>query len=326
MRVIIIIIAIFISNFNITTGQPKMMFGDTSRTGRPFSKDPHVIRFNNKYLMYFSIPPYSDENNPIKGWGIGIAESRDLNEWRKTGEITPADEYEKKGLCSPCALVIDDTIHLFYQTYGNGKNDAICHSKSKNGLDFIRNPTNPVFRPHGEWNCGRAIDAEVIKLKNRYLLYFATRDTGMSVQIQGVAATAKGSGFNRDNWEQLVDYPILVPELPWEQKCIEGASVIIRNDCLYMFYGGAYNNAPQQIGVAKSEDGIKWTRLSKSPFLPNGKPGEWNSCESGHPHIFADIDGRTYLFFQGNNDNGKTWYISKKEVKWNKNGPFLSGE
>lgn len=302
-----------------------MMFGDTSRNGIPFSKDPHVIRFNNKYLMYYSIPPYSDVNNPVKGWGIGIAESTDLINWRKTGEVTPAGEYEKKGLCAPCALVIGDTVHLFYQTYGNGKNDAICHAKSGNGIDFTRDPTNPVFRPHGNWNCGRAIDAEVIKFKNRYLLFFATRDTAMSVQMLGVAATInKGVNFSRNNWEQLTDYSILKPELAWEQKCIEGASAIIRNGSLYMFYAGAFNNSPQQVGVAKSKNGTKWTRLSESPFLSNGKPGEWNSSESGHPHIFADTDGRTYLFYQGNNDKGKTWYISKREVKWNKNGPFLS--
>lgn len=35
----------------------QMMFGDTSRTGTPFSKDPHVVRFGGRYLMYFSIPP-----------------------------------------------------------------------------------------------------------------------------------------------------------------------------------------------------------------------------------------------------------------------------
>lgn len=85
-----------------------------------------------------------------------------------------------------------------------------------------------------------------------------------------------------------------------------------RGDKLYMFYAGAYNNAPQQIGVAESEDGIVWKRLSEEPFLRNGKPGEWNSSESGHPHIFTDSDGRTYLFYQGNNDNGKPGISHKK--------------
>ena len=52
----------------------QMMFGDTSRRGVPYSKDPHVIFFKGRYLMYYSIPPYSNEaQNPIKGWGIGIS-------------------------------------------------------------------------------------------------------------------------------------------------------------------------------------------------------------------------------------------------------------
>lgn len=318
---VIIIIALLLLIFSNSYSQ--MMYGDSSRIGVPFSKDPHVIRFMNKYLMYYSIPPYADKENPIKGWGIGIAQSEDLKNWNRIGEITPKGDYEKKGLCAPCALVIKDTVHLFYQTYGNGREDAICHAKSIDGIRFTRNPTNPIFRPQGDWTCGRAIDAEVIKLKNRYMLYFATRDTSMSIQMLGVAATIKGTSFNKNNWEQLTDYPILKPELPWEQKCVEGASVILRNNNVYMFYAGAYNNKPQQIGIAKSKDGVTWTRLSNKPFLSNGNINDWNSSESGHPHIFNDIDGKTYLFYQGNNDGGKTWFISIIEVEWNEDGPFL---
>jgi hypothetical protein len=75
--------------------------------------------------------------------------------------------------------------------------------------------------------------------------------------------------------------------------------------------------------VAVSEDGVHWTRHSQEPFLTNGQPGDWNSSESGHPGIFADDDGRTYLFYQGNGDNGLTWSISWIEVGWNSKGPFL---
>jgi predicted GH43/DUF377 family glycosyl hydrolase len=306
--------------------QKQMMFGDTSRKGVPFSKDPHVIKFDNRYLMYFSIPPFADESNPIKGWNIGIAESTDLIHWEKIGEINPAGDYESKGLCAPCALVINGKIHLFYQTYGNGRDDAICHAVSTDGIAFKRNETNPVFKPAGEWNCGRAIDAEVIKFNNRYLLYFATRDPGYEIQMQGVAAAPANTDFNREDWKQLTDYPIMIPEFDWEKKCVEGASVIQRGDELYMFYAGAYNNEPQQVGIAKSHDGVHWEKISKKPFLPNGKPGEWNSSESGHPHIFKDTDGRTFLFFQGNNDKGKTWFISNVEVFWNKNGPYLKNQ
>lgn len=304
--------------------EPEMMFGDISRTGSPFSKDPHVINFGGRYLMYYSIPPYKDNSNPVKGWGIGIAESADLVTWAKVGEVTPAAEYESKGLCAPCALVINGKVNLFYQTYGNGRADAICHALSDDGIHFSRNATNPVFRPGGSWNCGRAIDAEVIFFKGKYYLYYATRDPDYKIQMQGVAVSRAETGFGRDEWKNLsVEGPVLRPELLWEKDCVEGASVIKKGRKLYMFYAGAYNNAPQQIGVAVSKDAVNWKRLSGSPFLKNGNQGEWNSSESGHPHIFKDTNGKTYLFFQGNNDKGKTWYISKVEVKWNKKGPLI---
>jgi hypothetical protein len=78
--------------------------------------------------------------------------------------------------------------------------------------------------------------------------------------------------FSRNDWKQLTDYPILEPEYPWEKKCVEGASIIERGAELFMFYAGGYNNEPQQIGIAKSKDGIHWIKLSESPFLSNECP------------------------------------------------------
>ena len=298
---------------------PRMMYGDTSRIGVPYSKDPHVVNFNGRYLMYFSIPPKQGVSG--SGWNIGIADSKDLKNWTKVGEIipTPGADYERKGLCAPGALVRDGKVHLFYQTYGNGKKDAICHAVSTDGIHFDRNPTNPIFRPTGGWNCGRAIDAEVCEFNGKYFLYFATRDKDFKIQMQGVATAPLDTDFNREDWTQACDKSILYPEYPWEGECIEAASIAKKDNKLYMFYAGA----PQQIGVAVSEDGINWKRLSEEPFLRNGKPEEWNSSESGHPHIFTDLDGRTYLFYQGNNDHGKTWYLSNVEVFWKDGKPYM---
>ncbi len=118
---------------------------------------------------------------------------------------------------------------------------------------------------------------------------------------------------------------------------------------LFMFYGGGYNNEPQQIGCAASDDGVRWTRLcddpralssveapfdcpstgsgwqlrAREPFLPDGAPGEWNASESGHPFAFTDHDGQTHPFFQGNNDRGHTWFLSRKRIVWRVGVPFF---
>ncbi|MBI5770510.1 MAG: family 43 glycosylhydrolase [Verrucomicrobia bacterium] len=303
-----------------------MRWTDTSR-GRSIAKDPSVIRFGDRYLMYYSIPPAA-QKSPTEswaaGWCIGIAESRDLDHWTKLGELRPAQECDRRGLCAAGAIVLRSKVHLFYQTYGNGPKDAICHAWSDDGVAFTREPTNPVFAPAGTWTVGRAIDAEAVPVGDRLLLYFATRDPAMKVQMLGVAGAPLDSDFRRERWTQLVDGPILKPELPWERNCIEAASVVRRGDTLFMFYAGGYNNEPQQIGVATSRDGLSWTRLASEPFLPNGAPDAWNASESGHPGIFVDADGRTHLFFQGNRDKGRTWYLSRVEVTWRDGRPALA--
>lgn len=298
-----------------------MMFADESR-GRFYSKDPAIVYYKDRYYMYYSLPMYEDGRGN-DGWSIGIAESNDLEEWRKIGEILPVQPCEKKGICAPGAIVIDDKIHLFYQTYGNFPKDAICHAVSIDGIHFDRDISNPIFAPHGDWNNGRAIDADVIVHKGRLLLYFATRDPQGKVQKLGVASAAVDSGFGRNAWKQECSRSILEPELAWEQECIEAPAVCSYGDKLYMFYAGAYNNCPQQIGCAYSDDGIRWTRLLKEPFLPNGSAGEWNESESGHPFIFVNKDNRYYLFFQGNNDMGKSWFLSKVEIGWKNGMPYI---
>ena len=269
--------------------------------------------------MYYSVPPKGNS-----GWGIGMAESTDLTQWKPIGSLSPAADYEAKGLCAPGALVRNDTIHLFYQTYGNDKKDAICHAWSVDGVNFTRNATNPIFAPKaGDWNCGRAIDAEVIFAKGKYFLYYATRTPDYVKQIVGVATAPAGTNFNRETWTEACDRAILVPEWPWEETCIEAPSVVEMNGTLYMFYAGAYNNRPQQIGLATSTDGIHWRKVSNKPFLANGDPGAWNYCESGHPHIFKDKDGQTYLFYQGNEDFGRTWFLSQRKIIWRDGFPQL---
>ncbi len=261
-------------------------------------------------------------------WGIGIGVSTNLVDWKQIGEVLPSQPCDQKGLCAPCARVIDGKVHLFYQSYGTGKYDAICHAVSTDGVNFTKNATNPIFSPEpSNWTCGRAIDAEMFRIGDDYFLYYATRDPEFKNQLLGVAKTPVESStehnFDHGRWQNVsTNAPIMEPRLSWEGKCIEGASVISRNGKYYLFYAGSYNNAPQQIGVAVSEDGVQWKRLSDKPFLPNGAEGEWNHSESGHPHIFDDpTTGRSYLFFQGNKDHGKTWYLSQKEVVWDEKGP-----
>lgn len=299
-----------------------MYFADEAQKGKPFAKDPDVVKWNGRYLMYYTVSPYGDGRSR-DGFGIAIAESEDLITWNKKTDFKRDQAYEEKGACAPCVVILKGRVHLFYQTYGNWETDAICHAWSDDGIHFTKNPDNPVWHPAGDWTCGRAIDADVIEDGDRVLLYVATRDPKMQIQKLAVASAPLDSSFGKKDWTQLCTDSILEPELAWEKKCIEAPAVFKKDGLFYMFYAGGYNNEPQQVGIAASKNGIEWTRLSDRPLLPNGGPGAWNASESGHPGVFTDDDGRVYLFFQGNNDHGKTWFLSKMQVEWDGRLPYL---
>lgn len=297
-------------------GEP---WGDASRLGRPFAKDPSVVRFGDRFLLYFSLPPWPSD--PEAGWDIGIAESDDLVHWTTLAALGRIGDADAAGRAAPGAVVLDGRVHLFFQSYGTGPGDAICHAVSDDGVIFAPNPENPVFSPTGDWTVGRAIDADVVVADDRLLMAWATRDPMMRRQMVGTAEANVDSNFGRDAWTQLsVEGPGLAPELDWERDCIEAPALVYRHGRFTMFYAGGYNNEPQQIGWAWSDDGVRWERGSDTPLIPVGAAGTWNSSESGHPGVLVD-GHRTVLFFQGDPDDGLTWSIAATEVRWEGDRP-----
>jgi len=285
-----------------------------------FAKDPAVVRFGGKYFLYYTIRVSLE---PLK-IGIGIAVSEDMEHWTDVAELPMDCECEKNGVGAPGAIVLNGQVHLFYQTYGNGRMDAICHAVSDDGIHFTKNPDNPVLRPSDDWCCGRAIDADVCLFNGKLFLYYATRDHDMKIQKVGGAYADPDSDFSKKSWTHIGRQALVAPEFQWEGECIEAPATIVNEGRMFMFYGGSYNCTPQQIGYAVSDDGAFFEKRSPVPFKPCGAPGAWNSSESGHPYAFRDDDGRTYLFYQGSGDMGKTWYLSRLELGFDKdNRPYI---
>lgn len=287
----------------------------TNRTNNTlFAKDPAAIKFNGQYYLYHTF------RRSEKQIGIGIAVSDDGEDYHLKGELPPVLECETNGIGAPCVIEREGVLHMFYQTYGNRERDAICHAVSHDGIHFQR--FGIVFSPSGEWNCGRAIDADVCVFEGRLLLYCATRDKEYRTQMLAAAAAHLDSDYAAGDFKQICDSPVLYPQMDWEEECIEAPATIVRDGKIYLFYGGAYNCRPQQIGCAVSEDGVHFTRLFNTPFLKNGNEGEWNASESGHPYV-CEADGKSYLYYQGSSDNGVSWYISKREFVIREGIPVL---
>ena len=61
------IVILLFCTVKVAMAQPvRMMYADTSRIGVPYAKDPHVVYFDGRYLMYYSIPPRQGDSAPIE--------------------------------------------------------------------------------------------------------------------------------------------------------------------------------------------------------------------------------------------------------------------
>lgn len=297
----------------VTFRQLSMRYGDTSRTETPCAKDPTVIRHGDRYLMYYSLPPIDRATREKRGsypdelnfWTSAIAESRDLVNWKRIGDMDLRDRAGRRllGGAAPCVKKFEGRIYLFYQRYlPSAGNNVLWLATSTDGIRFTDAFDKPVFVPRNSWARTKAIDAEVYRVGDSLMLMYATRDAATGkVQQLGMAKAPYGSDYSAAQWTELtVDAPFFLPQEPWEQRCIEAPTVIEEKGVWYLFYAGSYNNARQQIGLALSTDGIHFRRYGYDGLVfPCGCAGTWNSCESGHPGVFRDEDGRIYMFYQG---------------------------
>ena len=110
----------------------------TNRKRGNFAKDPAVIRFQGAYYLYYTIRLGEDPTRI----GVGIARSTDMEHWEDAGEVPLTQPCEQKGIGAPAAIVLKGRVHLFYQSYGNWRTDAICHAVSQDGVHFVKNAGN----------------------------------------------------------------------------------------------------------------------------------------------------------------------------------------
>ena len=305
-----------------------MKYGDTSRPGEPFAKDPTVIRHGDRYLMYYTVssfnpPPGSaSELAAFPSWHSGIASSTDLVNWTRVCDLDLRNTKGEKiyGAVAPCVKKLDGKIHMFYQAgwLGVGGASNIWHATSEDGITFTNTCDTPVFIPETDWSIQRSIDAEIYRVGDKLVLLFATRDKTATYQLIGMAEAPYGSDYGPDKWTLLsTDGPMLKPDYQWEMSCIEAPTVIKHKGIWYLFYAGAYNHEGQQIGLATSADGYHFTRIPPEGLLfTHGEEGSWNHGESGHPGVFQDDDGQVYLFFQGKASLTSTYYLSVCKVKF----------
>ncbi|HEY0827095.1 MAG TPA: hypothetical protein VGE40_03295 [Bacilli bacterium] len=213
-----------------------------------------------------------------------------------------------------CPLVFqiagDKAWHMFYTGY-NGTGYQTMQAKSTNLTDW--ESSNLVMSygkkgafDHGGVTFGGALfetyglkDARI--LKQREGTYWVLYGCYLNQGGYEIRPGAQGAAISEDgfHWDRLSDsLPILSIEGAevWEEDCIYQPWLVEHETKYYNFYNAANKNF-EQMGLAVSDDLIRWHRYPHNPVIPNGSQHSFDEIFCADGKVFYDEDHWVMFYF-----------------------------
>ncbi|MFB3827579.1 MAG: hypothetical protein ACE15B_12475 [Bryobacteraceae bacterium] len=139
-----------------------------------------------------------------------------------------------------------------------------------------------------------------------------------------------GLARSRDGraWEKHPE-PVLGfgPRGAWDERAAADPYVIRAGEYLYLYYLGQDRARRQRLGVARSRDGVRWTRLRANPVLEPGEPGAFDEEGLGEPAVWT-AHGWWWMLYTGRDrhENRRLGLARSRDgVNWRKLPAVFSG-
>jgi len=194
-----------------------------------------------------------------------------------------------QGAINSVNVIKDGTIFRMYYAGCTGVVCGIGLATSKDGIDWIRYPDNPVVPPgiYPEWSY-IIQNPSVMKDGDTYRMWFSANDLVSQIRI-GYATSADGL-----TWA-VHPRPVLVGDLgAWDAASVSTPAVIREGAGFTMWYSGHSGDFIYRMGRAVSLDGIGWAKDSSNPVSsPNFG---WEDSRV-HPMQILAVDGAYEMYY-----------------------------
>jgi predicted GH43/DUF377 family glycosyl hydrolase len=117
------------------------------------------------------------------------------------------------------------------------------------------------------------------------------------------------------------------PRGAWDERATADPDVIEAAGRLYMFYLGEDRARRQRLGVAVSDDGVKWTKLRASPVMELGAVGAFDENGLGEPAVWR-AHGWWWMLYTGrarNEMRRMALVRSRDGLHWQPTGLVIEG-
>ena len=166
-------------------------------------QNPYVLRVVATYHMWFAV-----NTDTIR---IGHATSPDGVAWTVDGgpvlEGTPGT-WDGAAVSTPAVLVENATFTMYYSGHGGSYSYSIGRATSPDGVNWTKDPSNPVMTYGGGWEGDRVHPLEVLRLATGYGMYYVGDYYAPQV---GYATSVDGR-----SWTRAAGNPVLRVGTPGE--------------------------------------------------------------------------------------------------------------
>ena len=247
--------------------------------------NPSVVSYENKLYNLYS-------GYDGKTWHTGLATSLDGLHWARKGRVLSPDGATWEGdyiTANGSALHIGKAFFYWYQ---GGRKPSIGLATSLDATAWLKQ-AKPVLQPGptGSWDEMGVADPYVLQIGDTLYMYYLGQDRAKRQRL-GLARSKDGL-----QWEKLVTNPIL--ELgeanAFDEIGLGEPAVWQSRDSYWMLYTGRDRAENRRLGLARSQDGVHWTRVADGGLSGNLP---WNSKVVCDPTVLVE-GNRVRVWFGG---------------------------
>jgi len=245
---------------------------------------------------------------------------------QSTSVLAPgaAGQWDSSDVLNPSVVLHDQQFWNFY----SGFDGAVWHTgvaTSSDGITWTRR--GRVLSPDpGAWDRGYiAGNGSALWRNGEFLYWYQAGERGGEMRI-GLARSSDGLHFRKES-KPVLD---LGPYRSWDERAVADPYVVEFDGWLYMYYLGQDRAARQRIGLARSRDGVSWTKLRSNPIVDIGPPGTGAMDErgAGEPAVFVR-KGQYWMLITGRDGQEHrrlaAWW-SNDGVHWTRQAGDFSGD
>lgn len=190
--------------------------------------------------------------------------------------------------------------------------------------DWIKAAWNPIIESGERWFNNSILNGSILKMGDTLKLWFS----GLDYPLSEWGTARIGYAYSIDgghDWNLNPD-PVLEPGNGWDSWGVMGPAVVPSGDSLLMYYVGYrvnYGRFSSAIGLAKSHDGIHWTKRSQSVI--KGNESDWDYNPVGRPSLYSNGDS-IFIFYSALDSYGEVSMgkaISRDYVNWSEREPLF---